>query len=516
MPDDVSQNLYEIFHARFRNHLQNLFLRTPGGKTYTYDDVHAISAQYANTLATRGLKVGDRVAVQVEKSPESVFLYLACLRVGAVFLPLNTAYQTDELEYFLSDAEPTIVVGEPNAQSLADLCTALKVPHHLTLGADGSGTLPDESKNARSEYSPPHLAGSDLAAILYSSGTTGRPKGVMLTHANLAANAQALHKIWGFGPDDVLLHALPIFHTHGLFVALNTVLFNGTGMLFHSKFDTCAVINDLPNATIFMGVPTYYVRLLADEKFTREVCNNVRLFLSGSAPLLDETFRAFKRRTEKQLVERYGMTEAGIITSAKVDRPRTAGDVGWPLPNVTLRIADNNDIALPPGETGEVQIKGPGVFKGYWRKPDKTEEDFTSDGFFKTGDLALTNDAGMVSIVGRAKDMMISGGFNVYPKEIEAIIDGLPGIEESAVVGMPHPDFGEAGLAVVTVDEESSAPNPQSVRKALKDELANFKVPKLVVIAKELPRNAMGKVQKAVLRQTYSEMWANFIGRQRL
>ena len=507
MSDNTSQSLYEIFHVRFKNRLQTLFLRTPGGKFYTYGDLHTISARYANILTARGLKVGDRVAVQVQKSPEAVFLYLACLRIGAVFLPLNTAYQTDEVEYFLSDAEPTIVVCDPKAESLRNLCAILNIPHVLTLGAEGSGTLVEESDNAPSEYSSPKILGSDLGAILYSSGTTGRPKGVMLTHSNLAANAQALHKVWEFGPEDMLLHALPIFHTHGLFVALNTVLMNGTGMLFHAKFDAKSVAADLPNATVFMGVPTYYARLLADKSFTQDVCSNIRLFLSGSAPLLNETFRTFEARTGQQIVERYGMTEAGIITSASVDRPRKAGDVGWPLPNVALRIADSDNASLPPGETGEIQIKGPGLFRGYWRKPEKTAEDFTPDGFFKTGDLAQVSETGMVSIVGRAKDMMISGGFNVYPKEIEAIIDSLPEVAESAVVGMPHPDFGEAGLAVIVSRDESRAPDALALRDALKEELANYKVPKLILVAEELPRNAMGKVQKNILRETYRIEW---------
>ena len=507
MSEQSSHNLFDLFCSRFPTDGATPFLRVNGGPTYSYDDLNRISAQYANVLVSRGLKPDDRVAVQIEKSPEGVFLYLACLRAGAVFLPLNTAYQADELDYFLGDAEPVIVVGDPAARALADLCAARNIPHFLTLDATGAGTLTDQSRDAMPTFTTAPRSERDLAAILYSSGTTGRPKGVMLSHSNLAANATALHQVWHFAPDDVLLHTLPIFHTHGLFVALNTVLLNGTGMIFHAKFNAESVLADLPSSTVFMGVPTYYVRLLANSNFTKEACRTIRLFLSGSAPLLDETARAFQARTGHQIVERYGMTEAGIITSAAVDKPRSAGDVGWPLPGVSLRIANNDNKELPRGETGEIQIKGPGLFKGYWRKPEKTSEDFTTDGFFKTGDLARLDENGMVAIVGRAKDMMICGGFNVYPKEIETIIDGLSGVIESAVVGMPHPDFGESGLAVITLTPGTSALSTEDLRDILKKDLANYKIPKLLVIADELPRNAMGKVQKNVLRTIYKAQW---------
>lgn len=513
MSGQNSENLFDIFQSGFQDRLQNCFLRANDGRNFTYGDLDRISAQYANVLTALGLKTGDRVVVQVEKSPECVFLYLACLRAGAVFLPLNPAYRADELDYFLEDAEPFIVVGDRKAMTLQDLCASRNVPHFLTLGLDGRGTLADKSADAVPTYKTTPILKTDTAVILYSSGTTGRPKGVMLTHGNLAANAKALHQIWSFGPKDILLHALPIFHTHGLFVALNTVLLNGTEIVFHAKFDAKAVIADLSKVTVFMGVPTYYARLLAEKNFTKNSCSTVRLFLSGSAPLLDETFRDFEARTEQQIVERYGMTEAGIITSAKVNQPRKAGDVGWPLPGVLLRITGENNIEVPHGETGEIQIKGPGLFKGYWRKPEKTSEDFTPDGFFKTGDLARVDNSGMVEIVGRAKDMIISGGFNVYPKEIESLIDSLPGVAESAIVGMPHPDFGEAGLAVVTPLDTRTPPDTQAMRSALKKELANYKVPKLIVTAKELPRNAMGKVQKNRLREIYKDEWNSFLSR---
>jgi malonyl-CoA/methylmalonyl-CoA synthetase len=502
-----SANLFDIFSRCFPRDRHLPFMALPSGGGLSYGDLDAESARMANLLIALGVQPGDRVLVQAEKSPQAVFLYLACLRAGAVFLPLNTAYRADELDYFLEDAEPRVVVGDPNASALAPLCKARGIPHLLTLGADGSGSLTGHSADRPATFTTVARASDDLAAILYSSGTTGKPKGVMLSHGNLAANAEALHKTWRFGPRDVLLHALPIFHTHGLFVALNTVLLNGTSMIFHAKYSADDVLRDLPRATVFMGVPTYYVRLAAHSALNAEVCSNVRLFLSGSAPLLDETFKTFAARTGKELVERYGMTEAGIITSADVEKPRQAGSVGWPLQGVELRIADPENKEVPRGETGEIQIKGSSLFRGYWRKPEKTAEDFTADGYFKTGDLAFIAPDGMVNIVGRAKDMMISGGFNVYPKEIEAVIDALPGVAESAVVGMPHPDFGEAGLAIITMNAGADALETNAVRAALKEALANYKVPKMIVVADSLPRNAMGKVQKNLLRSAYRTQW---------
>jgi malonyl-CoA/methylmalonyl-CoA synthetase len=502
----MTPNLFETFRTRFPADPSRPFITRPDGRAFSYEDLDTIAGRIAALLLELKVAPGDRVAMQVEKSAEAVFLYLACLRAGAVFLPMNTGYRADELDYFIADAQPAVVVADPGAKALMDVCKARGVPHVLTLDASGQGTLmnraaslaPLEGSIARHE--------NDLAAILYSSGTTGKPKGVMLSHGNLASNAKALHEVWKFGPGDVLLHALPIFHVHGLFVALNTVLMNGTGMIFLARFTPEDVIRDLAKATVFMGVPTYYVRLLANPTFTKKAADPVRLFISGSAPLLDETFRAFEERTGKQILERYGMTEACIITSAQVERPRTAGAVGWPLPGLALRVADETNQPVPHGTTGEIQIKGPSVFRGYWRKPEKTAEDFTVDGFFKTGDLAQLDPDGMVNIVGRAKDMMISGGFNVYPKEIETVIDGLMGVAESAVVGMPHPDFGEAGLAIVTMNAGATL-SADAVRAALKGALASYKVPKMIVFADTLPRNTMGKVQKNLLRQEYRVAW---------
>ncbi|MCA0202294.1 MAG: AMP-binding protein, partial [Proteobacteria bacterium] len=368
----MTANLFEIFRTRFPKDGARAFITRPDGRVFSYTEMDAISGRIAALLIELKVAPGDRVAMQVEKSAEAVFLYLACLRAGAVFLPMNTGYRTDELDYFIADAEPTLVVADPASKALMDVCAARKVPQVLTLDANGQGTL----MNRAASLAP--LSGSlerdetDLAAILYSSGTTGKPKGVMLSHGNLAANAKALHEVWKFGPDDVLLHTLPIFHVHGLFVALNTVLMNGTGMIFHARFTPEETIRDLSKATVFMGVPTYYVRLLANCGFKKEAARTVRLFISGSAPLLDETFQAFEDRTGKQILERYGMTEACIITSAHIDRARTAGAVGWPLPGLTLRVTDETHQPVPHGTTGEIQIKGPSVFRGYWRKPEKT------------------------------------------------------------------------------------------------------------------------------------------------
>ena len=504
---NISDNLFDIFRARFAPNLAKPFITQQDGTVFTYADTDAATARFANLLVALGIKPGHRVAVQVEQSPQAVFLYLACLRAGAVFLPLNTAYRTDELDYFLSDAEPAVVIGDPASKDLAGLCASKGIKHVLTLDAEGRGTLIERSAGQPGTFATLACGPSDLAAILYSSGTTGKPKGVMLTHRNLSSNAAALHEKWRFRADDVLLHTLPIFHVHGLFVALNTTLMNGTGMIFHARFDANAVVADLPRATLFMGVPTYYGRLATHPKLTPELCAHMRLFISGSAPLLDETFTTFAARSGKQILERYGMTEAGMITSAEIDKPRKAGSVGWPLPGVTLRIADPDNKDVPRGETGEIQIKGENLFAGYWRKPEKTAEDFTADGFFKTGDLACIAPDGMVNIVGRAKDMIISGGYNVYPKEIEEVIDALPGVAESAVVGMPHPDFGEAGLAIITLQSGAPVLDIAAVRAALKDALANYKIPKMIVLAETLPRNTMGKVQKNLLRGTYRSAW---------
>ncbi len=505
----MSDNLFELFAARFPGDRAAEFLRTPTGRRCSYAELDERSARLAAVLRAEGVQPGDRVAVQVEKSPEALFLYLACLRVGAVFLPLNTAYRPQELEYFLGDAEPALTVCGPQAAAVVTgLATAAGCRRVFTLDADGGGSLAEAAVAAAPDPEVTPRGPDDIAAILYSSGTTGRPKGAMLTHRNLASNARTLVRAWGFRPGDVLLHALPIFHAHGLFVAGHCALLNGSRMIFLPKFDAEQVAALLPEATVFMGVPTFYVRLLALPEFGADTCRHIRLFVSGSAPLAAETFEEFRRRTGHAILERYGMTETTMNISNPYEGERRAGTVGQPLPGVEVRVADSDDRPLADGEVGELQVRGPNVFKGYWRQPEKTAAEFTADGFFRTGDLGRRDPGdGYITIVGRAKDMIISGGYNVYPREIEDVIDALDGVAESAVVGMPHADFGEAGLAVVVRRPQRTQPDGAAVLAACRDSLANYKVPKLVVFADELPRNTMGKVQKNALRDRYQEEW---------
>jgi len=501
----MSHNFFNLIAARLKGHLADASLETPGGERYSFADLQAESARYAQLFSTLGLRPGDRVAVQVDKSPAALFAYLGCLRAGLVYLPLNTAYRDLEIEYFLQDAEPGLVICAPDRlAALQPLALKHNVAHLLTLDADGRGTIYDAARDCPADFANCAVADDDVAVILYTSGTTGRPKGAMITHGNLAANALALHKAWGWREGDVLLHALPIFHIHGLFVACHCALLNASKMLFLTKFDVGEVLRTLPQATVFMGVPTYYTRLLANPEFGKDACRNMRLFTCGSAPLLPQTFQEFHARTGHTILERYGMTETGMNTSNPLDGPRLPGTVGPPLPGVAVRVVDaqGNDVAT--GDVGELLVKGENVFKGYWRMPEKTAEEFTADGYFHTGDLARLDNAGYVSIVGRAKDLIISGGFNVYPKEIESYIDKLDGVVESAVIGVPHPDFGEAVVAVVvtrTTDDKGLA--EADIISTLKNKIAGFKVPKRVFLVKELPRNTMGKVQKNLLREKH-------------
>jgi len=501
-PDDC--NLYSQFRACFPADPDTVLLRTGSGTTYTYADAERESARFANCLAGLGARPGDRVTVQVEKSPQALWLYLGCLRAGLVYHPLNTAYQAGELEYFLGNAEPRVVVCTGGSlQMFRELAPAAGVEHLLTLEADGSGSLAQSAADRADAFDTVVSAADDLAALLYSSGTTGRPKGIMLSHGNLGINGKTLAQIWGFGPADVLLHALPIFHVHGLFVATSCVLLSGGSMVWLDKFDTRAVLAALPRCTVMMGVPTYYTRLLAEPGFSREACANMRLFISGSAPLLAETFEEFQRRTGHAILERYGMTETNMNSSNPLHGERRPGTVGLPLPGVELRVVGEDGEVLPPGATGDLQVRGANVFQGYWRMPEKTREDFTADGYFNTGDKATISADGYVSIVGRSKDMIICGGLNVYPKEIEGLLDQMDSVLESAVIGVPHPDFGEAVVAVI-VPAAGAALDEQAVIAHSKRELANFKVPKRVFFVDELPRNAMGKVQKNLLRERYA------------
>jgi len=503
----MNQNLYSQLAAHFPRDPAAPCMILPDGRVWTYGDVEHASARMANLIVELGLQPGDRVAAQVEKTPEALVLYLAAIRAGMVFLPLNPAYQRHELEHFLRDATPGLFVCRPQVRALADeLAAKAGVSNVLELDDAGRGTLINAATPHADAFATVPRTGADLAAILYTSGTTGRSKGAMLSHRNLAHNAQTLHDYWHFQPGDVLLHMLPTFHVHGLFVACHTTLLNGSAMFFEPKFDAARAMQLLPQSTVMMGVPTFYVRLLHEPSFGREACRNMRLFVSGSAPLLKETFDEFKARTGHTILERYGMTEGGMFTSNPYAGERRGGTVGFPLPGTALRIVGAGGTAVKTGEVGSIQVKGENVFVGYWGMPEKTREEFTADGFFKTGDMGSWDADFYVTISGRSKDLVITGGLNVYPKEIEELIDAMPGVVESAVIGLPHPDFGEAVSAVVVRQKNPAgkALTESGIIAAIKDRLANFKVPKWVYLVDELPRNAMGKVQKNILRQEYS------------
>jgi malonyl-CoA/methylmalonyl-CoA synthetase len=484
------------------------FLRVPDGRLLSYGDMLGRSGQFANCLNAEGLRPGDRLAVQVEKSAEALLLYLACLRTGAIYVPLNPACTPTEMSYFLADAEPACLVAAPEKAVgiqvlLCDDCA------FLTLGEDGcTGSLMARANSMSTDFPDVVRTGEDLAAILYTSGTTGRPKGAMLTHNNLASNAFALRNLWRFSERDALLHALPLFHTHGLFTATNTSMMAGASMILLPKFDPESVLAHLSEATTMMGVPTFYTRLLADSRLSRARVAHMRLFISGSAPLLPETHRAWIERTGHTILERYGMTETGMIASNPCEGERIAGTVGLPLPGVELRIADPQDGApLPSGQAGMIELRGPNVFKGYWRKPEQTAAAFRNDGFFITGDLGTIDSSRYLRIVGRVTDLVISGGFNVYPKEIESEIDSLPGVAESAVIGVPHPDLGEGVTAIVILKDDSQL-GEAGLLLALGERLAKYKLPRRVLFALELPRNAMGKVKKNVLREMHRALYA--------
>lgn len=480
------------------------FLERPDGRIDTYADLRAHTARLAHALTALGVKPGDRVAAQVEKTPENLYLYLACVRAGAVFLPLNTAYTLNELSYFIEDAEPALIVCDPGVLEGVTSLAGRIGARVATLDAKGQGSLTDLAADQPADFATVGREPSDLAAICYTSGTTGRSKGAMLTQGNLASNAATLTRLWRFTAKDVLIHALPIYHVHGLFVATNVILTAGASMIFRARFDAAEAVSLFPRATALMGVPTFYTRLLAQPDLPTA---GMRLFVSGSAPLLAETHREWSARTGTAILERYGMTETGMNTSNPYDGERVAGTVGPPLPDVALRIADPETGApLAQGEIGMIEVKGPNVFAGYWRMPEKTAAEFRADGYFITGDLGVIDDAGYVQIVGRGKDLIISGGFNVYPKEVEAELDAIAGVVESAVIGLPHPDFGEAVTAVIATGGPTSL-TQAGVLAALKDRLARFKQPKRVLFVDDLPRNAMGKVQKALLRQTHAGLY---------
>ena len=517
-----SHNLFSALRAAFPSDLSATAVETDEGLFYSWQDLDRATAMMANLLQSLDLPQGSRVAVQVEKSVEAMMLYLATLRAGYVFLPLNTAYQSAEIEYFIGNAEPAVVVCSPaNFGWVSKIAFKAGTQHVFTLGDDRTGSLLDRAAHHSDQHQVVPRQADDLAAILYTSGTTGRSKGAMLTHGNMSSNALTLKDYWGWtqagGPDgqgDVLIHALPIFHVHGLFVAMHGALINGSKMIWMAKFDPKRAIGYMARATVFMGVPTLYVRMLAEASLNKAAVQHMRLFIAGSAPLLIETFTEWQQRTGHTILERYGMSETAMLTSNPyaadsryaAQKERRGGTVGFPLPGVSLRVRGDAGQDLPVGEIGGIQVKGPNVFKGYWRMPEKTAEEFTADGYFKTGDVGKVDEQGYVTIVGRSKDLIISGGYNVYPAEIEGYINEMTGVAESAVVGVPHPDFGEVGVAVV-IAKAGAKVLPEGVIADLKAKLANFKIPKKCFVVAELPRNTMGKVQKNLLRDQYKRLF---------
>ena len=516
----ANQNLFAALRAAFPADLDGTAIETDSGLHYSWHDLDRATAMVANLLQSLDVpKASDgvppRIAVQVEKSVEAMILYLAALRAGFAFLPLNTAYQSGEIEYFIGNASPAVVVcSGKNFPWVSQIAFKAGTRHVFTLNDDRSGSLLERAAHHSDRQTPATRQAGDLAAILYTSGTTGRSKGAMLSHGNLLSNAVMLKDYWGWQPGDVLIHALPIFHVHGLFVAIHGALLNGSKMLWHGKFDPKKVIADLPRATVFMGVPTLYVRMLAEAGLTRQQAAHMRLFISGSAPLLIETFNDWRERTGHTILERYGMSETIMLTSnpyrADVryenQSERRGGTVGFPLPGVGVRVRGDDGTAVPAGEIGGIQVSGPNVFSGYWQMPEKTKEEFTADGWFKTGDVGQQDARGYVTIVGRSKDLIISGGYNVYPAEIEGVLNDMAGVAESAIVGVPHPDFGEVGVAVV-IPRPGATLEPERLIDELKARLANFKIPKRCFIAAELPRNTMGKVQKNLLRDQYQGLF---------
>ncbi len=475
-------------------------------QTLSYATFHELVNKLARALITSGLKTGDRVAVQAAKSNTQLALYVATIKAGGVYLPLNTSYTAHELEYFISNAQARLVVVDEKAKQAVTPIAEAQGANLFTLNADESGTLPTLAEQQAAQFEAVARGSEDLAAILYTSGTTGRSKGAQLCHRNLHSNTEVLRDFWQFKEDDVLLHMLPIYHTHGLFVACNLLAMVGGSMIFLPKFNADKALSFLPQATTMMGVPTFYTRLLNEERFTREASQHMRLFISGSAPLLAETHKSFAARTGKKILERYGMTETNMSTSNPYDGERIAGTVGVPLPGVELRIADaKTGKSVPDGEIGIIELKGDNVFTGYWQMPEKTKESFRDDGYFITGDMARIDEHGYIVIVGRDKDLIISGGLNVYPKEIESMVDELEGVTESAVIGVPHPDFGEAVVAVIVAADKTL--NEESVMEFLANKIAKFKQPKAVFFVEALPRNTMGKVQKVTLRAEHKELF---------
>jgi len=507
-----NENLFAALRAAFPSDLNATAVETDNGLHYAWRDMERATAMLANLLASLKLPQGARIAVQVEKSVEAMLLYLATLRAGYVFLPLNTAYQSAEIEYFIGNAEPAVVVcSKKNFGWVSKIAFKAGTLNVFTLDDDRTGSLLERAAHCSDKHIVAVKQADDLAAILYTSGTTGRSKGAMLSHGNMLSNALVLKDYWGWRTreegGDVLIHALPIFHVHGLFVALHGALINGSKMIWCAKFDPKFVVQKMPEASVFMGVPTLYVRLLNEPGLDKNAVRNMRLFVAGSAPLLIETFNQWQEKTGHTILERYGMSETAMLTSNPYKGDRRGGTVGFALPGVTLRVQDDDGNVLGVDAIGDIQVKGPNVFKAYWRMPEKTKEEFTADGFFKTGDVGKIDAAGYITIVGRSKDLIISGGYNVYPAEIEGYINDLPGVAESALVGVPHPDFGEVGVAVV-IAKPGVTLQAHTIIASLKSKLANFKIPKQCFVVSELPRNTMGKVQKNLLREQHKTLFA--------
>lgn len=508
----MSGNLFLALRAAFPAEADALAVETAAQPPmyYTWRDLDELSARMANLLNSLELPAGARIAMQAEKSVEALILYLAVLRAGHIFLPLNTAYQASEIDYFMKDAAPAVVVcSDKSLGTFTKLARELGTLHVFSLNDDRTGSLLERAALESPVQRAAQVSADDPAVILYTSGTTGRSKGAILSHRNLLANAETLKTYWGWRPGDVLIHALPIFHTHGLFVAAHGALLNGSRMIWFNRFDAKAVISRLVDASVFMGVPTLYSRMLQEPSLTAQACRHMRLFLAGSAPLLPQVFESWRERTGHCIVERYGMSETVMLTSNPYypqDGERRAGTVGFPLPGVELRIVGEHGRACAQGEIGAIEVRGPSVFKGYWRAPELTAQAFSDDGWFRTGDLGKLDELGYVVIVGRGKDLIITGGFNVYPAEVESYLNELPGILESAVIGVPHPDFGEAVVAVVAV-QPGHAADAAALLAELKSRIANFKVPKRLFVVHELPRNVMGKVQKALLREQHKDLF---------
>ncbi len=503
----MTNPLYDTLFGRYAGKTTP-FLHLADGTTVTHDDFLCLAARYAHVFRDAGVKPGDRLAVQIEKSPQALAIYAACVQSGIVFLPLNTAYTATEVSYFVENSGAKLLVCDSAHTAALTPITQAAGAQLETLDADGIGTLSAQAETMPDSFPTVSRKPDDLAAFLYTSGTTGRSKGAMLSQQNLLSNAETLVDYWKFTDQDVLLHALPIFHTHGLFVATNITLLAGGSMIFMGKFNLDQVIDQLPNATTMMGVPTFYTRLLDDARFTKALSQHMRLFISGSAPLLADTHIQFEERTGHRILERYGMTETNMNTSNPYGGERRAGTVGMPLPGVELKITDAaTGDTLPDGEIGQIEVRGPNVFQGYWQMPEKTAEELRDDGFFITGDLGVVDTDGYVQIVGRNKDLIISGGFNIYPKEVELVLDEQPGVLESAVVGVPHPDFGETVVGFL-VASDGAGPDLDAIGKTVSDSLARFKHPKKLIVLPELPRNTMGKVQKNLLREDYGQLFA--------